>query len=140
MADTRPRVGEKGLLGGLILDSYAITPIPEVYWDDQRREVTKVTPVIKVYPQNSPATPKGCGYTHREVRHYLSVDVAAMDDTVAWNAKEEVIRILGKHRKAPFEGYDLIEYDDGTPRPGYGGYYRYVIEVEMTQYRKPIAT
>ena len=140
MADARPRVGEKGLLGGLILDSYAIVPAPEVYWDDQRREVNAVKPIIKVYPQNSPAVPKGCGYMFREVRHHLSVDVSAKDDQVAWNAKEEVIRILGASRIAPFEGYDLLEFDDGTPRPGYGGYYRYVIEVTIIQYRKPVRT
>lgn len=134
----RPRVGEKGLLGGLLADEYAIEPTPDIFWDDQRREVNAIRPIIKVYPQNSPAVPKGLGYTHRDVRHHLSVDVAAMDDQVAWNAKEEVIRILGKHRITPFPGYDLLEFDDGTPRPGYGGYYRYVIEVTMRQYRKEV--
>ena len=134
----RPRVGEKGLLGGLLADKYSITPTPEVYWDDLRREVNAIRPIIKVYPINSPAQVKGLGYTHRDVRHHLSVDVSAMDDQVAWNAKEEVIRILGAHRIAPFPGYDLLEFDDGTPRPGYGGYYRYVIEVTMRQYRKEV--
>jgi hypothetical protein len=126
------------MLGGLLADEYGIMPAAEVYWDDQRREGNKVTPVIKVYPISSPARAKGIGYTHRRVEHRLSVDVSAMDDQVAWDAKEEVIRILGKHRVAPFPGYDLLEYDDGTPRPGYGGYYRYVIEVTMTQCRKKV--
>ncbi len=141
MADNRPRVGQKGLIGGLLLDHYALTnPSPEIYWDDQRREATGIRPLIKVYPVSSPFEVKGIGYGYRRVEHHLTVDVQGKDDQVTWNAKEEVIRVLGAYRTNPFAGYDLIEFDDGTPRSGYGGFYRYVIEVTLVQLRKPVLT
>ena len=56
----------------------------------------------RVYPIASPAAPRGLGYTHREVRHRLTIDIRSRDLLMAEAAREEVLRILGAHRIAPF--------------------------------------
>jgi hypothetical protein len=70
--------------------------------DDNPRPLDGDRPLIRVYPIASPAAPRGLGYTHREVRHRLTIDIRSRDLLMAEAAREEVLRILGAHRIAPF--------------------------------------
>lgn len=106
--------------------------------DDNPRPLDGDRPLIRVYPIASPAAPRGLGYTHREVRHRLTIDIRSRDLLMAEAAREEVLRILGAHRVAPWSGYDLLQYDDGSYRGGGPGLAVWTIEVKITQYRKRV--
>lgn len=106
--------------------------------DDNPRPLDGDRPLIRVYPIASPATPRGLGYTHREVRHRLTVDIRSRDLLMAEAAREEVLRILGAHRVAPWSGCDLLRYDDGSYRGGGPGLSVWTIEVTITQNRRRV--
>jgi len=132
MALLREQVGE------LIKNEYSIIPSPAVLWNDEYRELQGVVPIIKTYSVGTNAMMKGLGYTHRKVLNHLTVDIKCRGAQNAHNAKDEVIRILGKHRKSPFTGYDIIEFDDGTQHAGYSGFYWWTVEVKVWTIRKPV--
>ncbi|HBF81297.1 MAG TPA: hypothetical protein DD420_15610 [Streptomyces sp.] len=106
--------------------------------DDNPRPLDGDRPLIRVYPIASPATPRGLGYTHREVRHRLTVDIRSRDLLMAEAAREEALRILGTRRIAPWPGCDLLRYDDGTYHGGGPGLSVWTIEVSIMQLRKVI--
>lgn len=106
--------------------------------DDNPRPLDGDRPLIRVYPIASPAAPRGLGYTHREVRHRLTIDIRSRDLLMAEAAREEVLRILGAHRVAPWSGYDLMQYDDGSYRGGGPGLSVWTIEVTVLQLRKRV--
>lgn len=106
--------------------------------DDNPRPLDGNRPLIRVYPIASPARPVGSGYTHRQVRHRLTIDIRSRDLLKAEAAREEVLRILGAHRVAPWSGYDLMDYDDGSYRGGGPGLSVWTIEVTIMQLRKVI--
>jgi len=130
----------RDLLGALIKDSYGVTPAPVVFWDDEPRELQGFAPLIKVYTLGSWADMKALGYTHRRVKHRLTVDIKCRDNAKAEAAKEEVIRILAGSRKQPFTGYNIMAFDFGTQRAGYSGFYWWLIEVTVWQIRKPVGS
>ena len=106
--------------------------------DDNPRPLDGDRPLIRVYPIASPAAPRGLGYTHREVRHRLTIDIRSRDLLMAEAAREEVLRILGAHRVAPWSGYDLLQYDDGSYRGGGPGLSVWTIEVTIIQNRRRV--
>ena len=106
--------------------------------DDNPRPLDGDRPLIRVYPIASPAAPRGLGYTHREVRHRLTIDIRSRDLLMAEAAREEVLRILGAHRVAPWSGYDLLQYDDGSYRGGGPGLSVWTIEVTIIQSRRRV--
>lgn len=106
--------------------------------DDNPRPLDGDRPLIRVYPIASPARPVGVGYTHRRVDHRLTIDIRSRSLLRAEAAREEVLRILGAHRVAPWSGYDLMQYDDGSYRGGGPGLSVWTIEVTIMQLRKVI--
>lgn len=106
--------------------------------DDNTRPLDGDRPLIRVYPIASPATPRGLGYTHREVRHRLTVDIRSRDLLTSEAAREEVLRILGAQRIAPWPECDLMQYDDGTYHGGGPGLSVWTIEVTVMQYRRRV--
>ena len=130
----------RSLLGNLIKDSYSVTPVPVVFWTDEPREMQAFTPIIKVYTLGSWAEMKGFGYQWRKVKHRLTVDIKCRDNSNAEAAKEEVLRILMAHRKQPFDGYNVMEFNYGTQKVGYSGFYWWLVEVTVWQIRKPVGS
>jgi len=95
--------------------------------------------LVRVYHVSTPpAVAKGLGYTHRELRHRLTIDIRSRDARNAYMAKEEALRILGEHRIGPWPGYDIILYDDGSDRGGGPGLSVWTIEITVTQLRKRV--
>jgi hypothetical protein len=91
-----------GLLATLIRERWSLDDGASVVSDAITRNLDGDRPLIRVYPIASPAAPRGLGYTHREVRHRLTIDIRSRDLLMAEAAREEVLRILGAHRIAPF--------------------------------------
>lgn len=125
-------------LASMLEDGWMLDDGAQFVADDNPRPLDGDKPLIRVYPIASPATPRGLGYTHREVRHRLTVDIRSRDLLRAEAAREEVLRILGAHRVAPWSGYDLMEYDDGSYRGGGPGLSVWTIEVTVLQLRKRV--
>lgn len=125
-------------LASMLEDGWMLDDGASFVADDNPRPLDGDRPLIRVYPIASPATPRGLGYTHREVRHRLTVDIRSRDLLRAEAAREEVLRILGAHRVAPWSGYDLMEYDDGSYRGGGPGLSVWTIEVTIIQNRRRV--
>jgi hypothetical protein len=141
MTDTDAKVGLRGQLGGLIQAQYGLTPTPNIYWSDQRRECQAQVPLIKVYPMpNGMPRKKGLGYGYREVEYRFTIDIKCLNETNAFSSMNEVIRILGHNRLSPFSGYDEIEFSEGNFHAGGAGFYWWTIEATIKVYRKPVAT
>ena len=128
------------LLGNLLKTGYSVVPSAHIFWDDEPRELQGFTPLIKVYTLGSWADMKAFGYTHRRVKHRLTVDIKCRDNANAEAAKEEVIRILAANRKQPFAGYNVMAFDYGTQKAGYAGFYWWLVEVTVWQIRKPVGS
>lgn len=125
-------------LASMLEDGWMLDDGAQFVADDNPRPLDGDRPLIRVYPIASPAAPRGLGYTHREVRHRLTIDIRSRDLLRAEAAREEVLRILGAHRVAPWSGYDLMQYDDGSYRGGGPGLSVWTIEVTVLQLRKVI--
>jgi hypothetical protein len=131
-------LSERALVAGLIKANYSIAPaLADVYTDDIKREPQGITPLIKVYPENSPGKLVGAHADSRHVEHHLTVSVRCRDQDHTYAAKVEVCRILDKFLDHPFVGYDLIDHDEGAYRGGSAYYFQWDIEVTLTQFRKP---
>lgn len=128
----------RAALAEMLEDGWMLDDGAQFVADDNPRPLDGDRPLIRVYPIASPAAPRGLGYTHREVRHRLTIDIRSRDLLMAEAAREEVLRILGAHRVAPWSGYDLMEYDDGSYRGGGPGLSVWTIEVTVLQLRKRV--
>lgn len=125
-------------LASMLEDSWMLDDGAQFVADDNPRPLDGDKPLIRVYPIASPARPVSAGYTHRRVGHRLTIDIRSRSLLRAEAAREEVLRILGAHRVAPWSGYDLMDYDDGSYRGGGPGLSVWTIEVTIMQLRKVI--
>jgi len=130
--------GLRGLVGQLIRQVYTQPITPVVYWDDEPRELQGFKPIIKVYTPTTEVDMVGLGYGQRKIAHTVIVDIKGRDNQGVFNAVNEVIRVLGRYRRAPFIGYDMIEFNDGTQLAGYSGFYWWTVEVTVWQIRRPV--
>lgn len=128
----------RAALAGMLENGWTLDDGASCVSDDNPHPLDGDKPLIRVYPIASPATPRGLGYTHREVRHRLTVDIRSRSLLKAEAARGEVLRILGVHRVAPWNGYDLMQYDDGSYRGGGPGLSVWTIEVTVMQHRKKV--
>ena len=131
--------GLRGLLGQLIKLRYGLTVKATVFWNDEPREVQAFIPLVKVYMPKTAVDIVGLGYGNVKIAHSITIDIKARSNLAAFNAKEEVLRVLGASRIAPFTGYDFIEFNDGTQHAGYSGFYWWTIEVKVWQIRRPVS-
>ena len=125
-------------LASMLEDGWMLDDGAQFVADDNPRPLDGDRPLIRVYPIASPARPVGVGYRHRRVDHRLTIDIRSRSLLRAEAAREEVLRILGAHRVAPWSGYDLMDYDDGSYRGGGPGLSVWTIEVTIMQLRKVI--
>ena len=132
------RWGLRGMVGQLIQQKYRLGITPLVYWDEEQREAQAFTPLIKVLMPTATADMIGVGYGHMKVKHRLVIDVKGRDANGVYNAVQEVLRVLGAYRLAPFTGYTMFEYNDGTQMAGYSGFYWWTIDLTVWQVRRPV--
>lgn len=133
MTESEPR----DLLATLLGNAWNITPKPDIYSDDVRRDPIGMTPMLKVYPENSPSQLKGRGES-QNVNHHLTVKVTARDRATAFAAKNEVNRILDLYQIQPFAGYDLMNHQDGDYRGGNQWLSQWDIRITLYQFRKAV--
>ncbi|OPX65653.1 MAG: hypothetical protein A4E30_00324 [Methanomassiliicoccales archaeon PtaB.Bin215] len=130
---TEPRT----LIANLLTAQWTLATVPEFRDDDERRMPQGLTPLIKVYPLNSPSTLKGRGETQR-IEHHLTASIRCRDQDNAFAAKEEVCRILDYYLDHPFTGYDLMTHQDGAYRGGSTWLFQWDVEITLYQLRKVV--
>lgn len=130
--------GLRGLVGQLLQAKYNLATDPVIIYNDEPREVPAFNPLIKVYQPKTTATMVGVGYGHMKVKHTLIIDIKGRVNQGVYDAKEEVLRVLGAYRLSPFSGYTMMEFNDGTQHAGYSGFYWWTIELTVWQLRRPV--
>lgn len=130
----------RSLLCSLLEDNWTLEDGASFVADDAVHPIDGDKPLIKVYPIASPARSKSLGAAHREVRHRLTIDIRSRSLINAEAARAEAVRVLEVHQVAPWEGYDKLDFDDGSYHGGGPGLSVWTIEVTVMQYRRAVSS